>query len=113
MEIDEIYGYITEPFSGQIHFVDKFQYLNNLNLNNDYSKQIQEMIYTENEIENLITDKYKKYKDKEIQSPVGGNMDGIRKMYENFKPTNINGIPSVLCPRRLMPIQTKKFAFRK
>lgn len=114
MDIDEIYGYVVEPFTGNINFVDKFQYLNQLDFS-DYSKQIQEMIYNEQEIEKLINQKYLKYKDKEIQKPAGsGDIEAIRKLYSNYKPSNDKfGRPLLISPAPIMPSPTKKFSFRK
>lgn len=117
MDIDEIYGYVVEPFTGNINFVDKFQYLNQLDFS-DYTKQIQEMIYNEQEIESLINQKYKKYKEKEIQSPAGSGNDieAIKELYKNWNSKNQHFNNRMLISPAILPSPqnpTKKFAFRR
>lgn len=115
--LNELYGIFQHPISGVIEFVDKYQYLTNYSLwNKSFTKPINDgMIFSEKEIDSLIKEKYTKLEDNS-QKLGGSNMDDIRKLYENWRPTNNRlGQPAIaLMPApspAVMPV--KKFAFRK
>jgi hypothetical protein len=67
MEFDEIYGFQNVPFTGTYIYKDKLQYLLHLDFP-DYSG-IQNII--DDNLDDLINEKYLKYSEKEPQQPAG------------------------------------------
>lgn len=71
MDIDTIYGFYTNPYNGiQYEFIDEYQYLQSLNPTT-YTKEFQQFIINEKEIDQQVKEKYLKYKEKEPQPPAG------------------------------------------